>query len=327
MQTSVLTTITGYSLLCQYRPSPSVVPTFCQPGFFFNEPEHVQQQSSGPFYVLTALNTHTGLAEARCSFFADSDKVVSPMAAPFGSIEFTGALPDAVLDQFLNTLIETVQTSGRVSSLRLVNYPQCYAPEQVARLSVKLSERGFQLVGTNPTFFLPITDISFEAVVVPAERRRLRKCRKAGFQVAHGPLPAVATVVNFIGETRQFQGYPLTIHPDYLTDLLRRFSEHFLVFSVWDGSRLAALTIAIRVRQDILYTFLPATHPDYQRFSPMVMLLDGLFVYCQQHRIQLLDLGTALDENGQPKPGLMRFKRNVGAQESPKLVFEKRFRR
>ncbi|GAB4027621.1 hypothetical protein GCM10028773_59450 [Spirosoma koreense] len=59
----------------------------------------------------------------------------------------------------------------------------------------------------------------------------------------------------------------------------------------------------------------------------MVMLLDGLFVYCQQHRIQLLDLGTALDENGQPKPGLMRFKRNVGAQESPKLVFEKRFRR
>ena len=81
--------------------------------------------------------------------------------------------------------------------------------------------------------------------------------------------------------------------------------------------------MAIRVRDDILYNFLPASNPSYYAHSPMVMLMAELFGYCQRHRIQLLDLGTSLDGNQQPKPGLMRFKRNLGVRESPKLTFEK----
>lgn len=276
--------------------------------------------------MLTALNQRTGRTEARCAIFLHSSVAVSPIAAPFGSIEFAETLPDQVLDMFLNSLIEAVQTNGTLTTLRLVNYPHCYAPEQATRLSVRLPEHGFRLIENNQTFFLPITSCqSFEHNLVPAERRRLRKCREADFQVEHLPSPDIANVVNFLQETRQQQGYPLTLRPEYLADLVQQFPEQFLVFSVNDGPKLAALTVAVRVREDILYNFMPASHPAYRTFSPMVMLTDGLFTYCQQQGIKLLDLGTSLDGNNQSKPSLIRFKRNLGAQESPKFVFEKYF--
>ena len=115
----------------------------------------------------------------------------------------------------------------------------------------------------------------------------------------------------------------MTISPERLITLLHEFPDQFAVFTVMDRDIIAALTVAIRVRHDILYNFLPASNSDYQTFSPMVMLTDGLFTYCRQQGIHLLDLGVSLDANHQPKPGLMRFKRNLGAQESPKLIFEK----
>lgn len=272
--------------------------------------------------MLTALNQRTGRTEARCAVFFHSEGVVSPGAAPFGSIEFAETLPDRVLDAFLDSLIETVRANAAGTTLRLVNYPHCYAPEQAARLTVKLPGYGFRLIETNQTFFLPITTENFAQIIVPAERRRLRKCREAGFQVKQRLSPDVADVVNFLQQTRQQQGYQLTVRPEYLVSLLQKFPEQFLVFTVNDGPKLAALTVSVRVRDDILYNFLPASHPAYRTFSPMVMLTDGLFTYCQQQGIRLLDLGTSLDSDNQPKPSLIRFKRNLGAQESPKLIFE-----
>lgn len=315
--------MTDYTILCQDNPTFSTIPNFCQPGFFFNDPEHLQQQTTGPFWLLSAINQRTGQAEARCAFFVGADKAISPGAAPFGSIEFTETLPTSVLDALLDALIEAAQRAGSFATLRLVNYPHCYASKQAARLTVKLTEHGFRLTENHQTFFLPITTGNFGDTIVPAERRRLRKCHDTGFQWQQWTSPNVIHVVDFLLETRQQQGYSLTICPDDLARLLQKFPEQFLIFTVNDGPRLAALTVAVRVRKDLLYTFLPASHPDYRTFSPMVLLTEGLYTYCQQQGIRLLDLGTSLDEKNQPKPSLMRFKRNLGAQESPKLVFEK----
>jgi hypothetical protein len=135
----------------------------------------------------------------------------------------------------------------------------------------------------------------------------------------------VEAVTAFLVSTRQQQGYALTLPPDRLGQLLRTFPDQFPVFVVSDGATLAALTVAVRVRADILYSFLPASSTDYHTYSPMVLLTDGLVSYCQAQHIRMLDLGVSLDGDRQPKPSLIRFKRNLGAQESPKLVFEKRF--
>ncbi|QDK81843.1 GNAT family N-acetyltransferase [Spirosoma sp. KCTC 42546] len=313
-----------YTILLQQNPKPADVPEFHQCGFLFNDYNHLRQQDEGYLYLLTALNKTTRRADARCAFFIRSNEAVSPQAAPFGSIEFSKTLPEPVLVNFLDLLVETARTVD-VASLRIVNYPNCYAPEQASLLTTHLINHGFRIRETSQTFFLPITANPFEQTITPAERRRLHKCREAGFQFMHWKTPDISKVIEFLQGTRYQKGYPLTIAPEKLTNLLRGFPNHVSVFTVNDGVKPIALTVAVRVREDIVYNFLPASHPAYHTFSPMVMLIGELFAYCQKQKIKLLDLGVSLDDNHQPKPSLIRFKRNLGAQESPKLVFEKLF--
>ena len=314
----------GYTILRQQNPLPAAVPRFSQPGFFFNDAGHICQQSTQPFCVIAALNSTTGQADARCTFFIGPDCAVSPAAAPFGSIEFVQTLPDSVLNDVLDALIDEARSIS-VPTLRLVNYPHCYAPEQARRLTKCLLDREFRLTSNDHTSFLPVTGDTFSGTIVASERRRLKKCQRARFQFRHWCCPDADTVVSFVVRTRQQRGHQLTLPPDRLKNLLQTFPDRFPVFVVRDGATVAALMVAVRVRHDILYNFMPASDPDYHVYSPMVMLVDGLFGYCQHQQIQLLDLGTSLDGNHQPKPGLMRFKRNLGAQESPKLTFEKSF--
>lgn len=297
---------------------------FFQDGFFFNTPDHLNQQSTGGAHTVTALNRMTHQTEARCTFFVQSGRAISPAAAPFGSVEFIQTLPDAVLGDLIDALVDEARET-RAPTLRLVNYPHCYAPEQAHRLTEQLLRRGFRITAADQNFFLPIGSDAFEATIDASERRRLRKCRRAGFRVEHGCCSDLDAVMSFLVRTRQQQGYQLTLPSDCLRHLIQTFPDQFLVFRVLDGSAIAALTVAVRVRDDILYNFLPASDPAYHAYSPMVLLTDGLFAYCQKRQIRLLDLGMSLDENHQPKPSLMRFKRNLGAQESPKLTFEKIF--
>lgn len=297
---------------------------FLQNGFFFNTPAHIHQQSAGTARTLLAVNTLTNQAEAQCTFFVNDDQARSPAAAPFGSVEFIETLSESVLNDFLDALLTAVAVTG-VSTFRLVNYPHCYAPEQARRLTEQLLERGFSIPSANPTFYLPIANDPFETTIHASERRRLKKCQRAGFRFEHWQQPDIDAVTEFLVSTRQQQGYALTLPPDRLRQLLHIFPNQFPVFVVSDGNRITALTMAVRVRADILYSFLPASSPDYHTYSPMVLLTDGLVTYCRQQRIQLLDLGVSLDGDHQSKPSLIRFKRHLGAQESPKLVFEKRF--
>ena len=309
-----------YQIICQSAYDLRSITPFSQPGFFFNEPLHLQQQ--GRFHLLTAFNSCTRQTDARCAFFVQPTYALSPLAAPFGSVEFTENLPDQLLDAFIGSLLQEAQCLGAIT-LRLVHYPTCYAPVQTERLTAKLLAHGFKITENHATFFLRVGEHDFERGLVSAERRRLRKAGRMGFRVAYQLHPNVDDVISFVQETRQRKGYSLTIAPEQVRNLLRNYPDRYAVFAVMDGQTTAALTITVRVRHDVLYSFLPASNPDYATYSPMVLLTDGLFRYCQQQQIRLLDLGLSLDHNRQPKPSLMRFKRNLGAQESPKLVFER----
>ncbi|MCX6219199.1 GNAT family N-acetyltransferase [Spirosoma sp.] len=312
-----------YTFLVQHTPHPPDIPTFCQPGFFFNEYAHLRQQDNGSFYLISAVNRFTQKAEARCAFFIHSTDALSPAAAPFGSIELSETLPTTVLSTFVAVLITTAHKLGS-TRIRLLTYPRCYAPLQSDHLLWVLAKHKFVIADSNTSSFLPIDDEPFVTKLAPAARRRLRKCREVEFIFAHQQPTNVGDVVTFIRRTRQQQGYPLPLEPEQLIDLLQSFPEQFSVFTVTNGPSLAAVMITVRVRHDILYTFLPASDPAYHAFSPMILLIDGLYSHCQQHGIHLLDLGVSLDASRQPKPSLLRFKRNLGAQESPKYTLERR---
>lgn len=297
------------------------LPPFGQPGFFFNEPAHLQQQG-GSWHQIVAVNTVTGLVDGRCAFFRRGQQAISPLAAPFGSVEFAPALPDAALASLIQQLIDSAKAAG-ATSLRLVNHPDCYAPDQAHRLSHQLHEHGFRTAATYENSHLTITGQPFEQSINPAEQRRLRKCRVTGFRFSHGSCPDLSLVIAFICRVRQQRSHTLTIEPDRLSQLIQTFPDRFPVVGVWDADQLIALAITVRISPDILYYFLPVSDPAYDAYSPMVLLIDGLWQYCQQQRIGLLDLGVSLDGDRTPKSSLLQFKRNLGAQTSAKTVFER----
>ena len=295
-------------------------PTFPD-GFFFNNPEHLHQQTNGIVHWLLVQNPLTGQVDIQCAFGVRGEVALSPMAAPFGSIEFAETVSPVALGKFANALIEKARLTG-CKRLRLVNYPHCYAPRTIHRLVHMLTERGFDIIKNTPTFYLPVSPVSLTKRMNAQERQRLRKGQRAGLVALLWANPCVATVVDFIRESRRQQGYPLTISMDCLSCLLTRFPEEFPVFMVRDGQIIATLCVCVRVRHDILYAFLPADNPNYKTLSPMVMLIDHLYQYSQYAGISLLDLGPSLDANHAPKPSLARFKQNMGAITSPKMTFE-----
>lgn len=312
-----------YIITRQYNPSEENVPTFGEQGFFFNEWIHLRQQSTHPIHLLTVFNTETRQAEARCAFFDTDPLARSPAAAPFGSVEFIETLPDAALQTLVRSLSDEAHRAGQ-TQLIIVNYPHCYAPLQADRLTRLLLQQGFQLTDNQANYFISVTDCPLEAHMHMQERRRLRKGRLAGLTFDHWEAPVISEVIDFWYASRQQQGYELTLPPERLLQLLAQFPERFPVFVVRSKQTIAALSIGVRVRNDILYNFLPVDNLAFRHLSPMVFLLNGLYAYCQDQAIRVLDLGVSLDANRQPKPSLEHFKRNMGAMASPKLIFEKR---
>ncbi len=316
------TSANGYTIQVQDNPQAGDVPTFRPDGFFFNDFSHLRQQSSLPLHLLTALNPATHQAEARCAFFDNGPVASSPGAAPFGSVEFDNNLPDAVLGELLYTLTDKARQDS-CASVRMVNYPNCYAPQQADRLTNHLLEQCYQMVRDDANFYLTVGSDSLDRQMHSQERRRLTKCHRAGFQFAEWQQPPIADVLAFLTQSRAQQQYPLTLPASRLACLLTRFPDKFSVFTVRNGADIASLAVTVRVSSDILYYFLPADNLAYRSFSPAVMLIDGLFGYCQQECIKLLDLGVALDHHHEFKPSLAQFKQNLGAVSSPKRVFEK----
>ena len=148
-----------YRILRQSDLQTTISPPFFQDGFLFNTPDHLRQQSEQDSRTVTALNQLTNQTEARCTFFIESNGAISPVAAPFGSLEFIDSLPDSVLSGLIDALIDEAYATG-APTLRLVNYPHCYAPEQAQRLTEQLLQRGFRVVAADQNFFLPITQYS-----------------------------------------------------------------------------------------------------------------------------------------------------------------------
>jgi hypothetical protein len=313
---------------------------FWQAGFLFNQWRHLRQQRPGQMpWLVQAVNRQTGLSEARCAIWSASDEaaggpVVSPAAAPFGSVEFAPTLPDAVLAEFVDVLLETVQKLN-TNKFIIRHYPAIYAPDQTARLRSVLAEKGVQEVANYENSHLAVTDAPFADGLAPAARRRLRQAHQAGLRWVEWPQNRLDEAIAFIVQSRARQDYPLTLPPDRLRHLFS-VSDAFRIMAVVDttivdttvvddstsaNTVIASLAVTVQVSPAVLYYFLPVDNLDYRHLSPAILLTEGLYNFCQQNAVRLLDLGVSLNDDRTEKPSLLRFKRGLGAQASAKLVF------
>ncbi len=77
-----------------------------------------------------------------------------------------------------------------------------------------------------------------------------------------------------------------------LEETVKKFKRDFFLFEVNENETKAAAAIVIRVNKKILYTFYYAHENQFNRISPTVFLLSGIYSFAHENRYQLIDLGT-----------------------------------
>ena len=315
--------VSSYVIQYYENDSSQVLTSFGASGFLYNDDRHLRTQGNQAFHHFCIIDQQTGQPVARCTFFQQSSRWYSPFSAPFGSLECTILLPASILDSLIER-IESVMRSLAIESVLIKQPPDCYAPEQTAYFMERLLKKDFRIIADPVAHYIPVTDENLSCRMAAQEMQRLRKAERAGFTFRQLTEPQPDLVIAYWQQRRAGQQYPLTIAPEQLRRLLTGMPDRFPVFVVEAGGEWAAMSVCVRVSDTILYHFLPVDSAQYRRFSPMVMLIHGLYHYCREQGIRLLDLGVSLDEEQLPKPGLMRFKRNMGGIPSPKLTVEKR---
>ncbi len=290
--------------------------------YLYNTPRHLAtQRTNQPFSIEVWDNERQQVVAL---FHADSDgeTAISLPNAPFGGLEFAPGIPAEVLTQMLS-FIEATCREQNLTRLNIKLPPVSYDEKKSFFLKELYENQGFTVGSSFMNHHIPVDETLFINKIHPSERKRLRKCRRAGFVAEEWHNPNPEQVFSFLAESRQRQGYSLSLDFDQLQKVLTKLPDEVKVFVVKAGTEIVSLTVAIRVNRRILYNFCPADNLDYRAFSPTVLLNCALYDYAQNDGIELIDLGVSLDHFGNEKASLIRFKENLGGKPSLKLTYSK----
>ena len=209
-------------------------------------------------------------------------------------------------------------------SLEIQLPPECYAGAEKDWLMPLLEEAGFQIVWTDLNFHLPV-DGPIRRHLHRSERWKLNKSERLGFAFHRVLRPDWLQVHAFILASRIRKGYSLSMTPDELRESAAKFPGRYRVWQVLSpANELAAIAVSIDVSSEIEYVFYTADDPVFRKWSPVVMLIAGIYEAALAEKKQILDLGTA-SLKGMINPGLAAFKRFLGGQPSPKHRIRKTY--
>ncbi|WP_460612098.1 hypothetical protein [Hymenobacter seoulensis] len=290
-------------------------------------PAHLaRQQSPGErlHFFLEDEEANLTLAQLHVFLSADGQLGRSPWQAPFGAIQAASQVSAEVLTRFLQEVERQLAARG-VRRLTLRPHAFAYDAPASARLTQVLQRLGYEVVLAEINNHLPLQR-DFAQHLHPSERRRLKKCERHGLRFEQEPPLLLPLAYEFLQRCRAEKGQDLSLPLERLQELFREFPDNHFLFSVRDAQgEWAALTVAIRVNEEVLYNFYPASPLAYNAFSPVVLLNAGLHAFGQASNMRLLDLGTSTLPEGLNQP-LLQFKRHLGGVPSLKLTFEKQLR-
>ena len=322
---------------------------------FFNSYQYVDYQATEQVYTFVLTDDSKQKALAFFYLFVDNKNGLSPKRGSYGSFEISEKLTISSLQNFIKSIINFCKELD-LEKIEIKHFPTCYDVKRSEIIERALLQSGFTILLNYENQYLEITDSSFETKLHSSEKRRLQKCFKAGFIFEEIQQPDIEQVYNFISKNRSELGYKVTFELEDLQTWFRLFcgfscsgfaiqnqidigcsgfviqsqinedlqsisKNIYQVFCVKENQKIIALTLTVNVAEGILYNFCPADDLAYRTFSPAVLLTKGLYEYCQKKKIKCLDLGVSIDSEGQSKPDLLRFKKNLGAVNSEKRVF------
>ncbi len=309
-------------------PAPPRQPLAFAPWLFLRPDHQALRPGAGPvlsFYLEEPARAQgpagRTLAQLHIGLDAATGVAHSPGQAPFGAVQAVPGVPVAALHQLLAAAEAALYRRGQ-RRLALRGHPFCYDPAAAAQLAEVLRQRGYAVPLAEQNYHLESAR-DFAAHLHSSERRRLHKCQRHGFVFEQEPPLLLPAAHAFIAACRQERGQAAPLPLPRLQALFRAFPrEHFLFSVRTPAGEWAALTLAIRVGERVLYNFYPASPLRFNAFSPVVLLTAGLHEFARANGVAVLDLGTST-LGGQPNVSLLQFKRHLGGVAGLRLSWEK----
>ena len=220
-------------------------------------------------------------------------------------------------------LIEKIQDWSRTNNIAFLTircFPEVYDKGQSEIIQRALVRSGFAIKCEDITQVVPI----FEKMDLNIhKKRRIRKCLALGFTFRQVGVDLLSESYSLIVESRNQKAYPITMTMKELERMFILFPEDYLLFGIFDKSKMIATSVCIKINSKILYSFYIGDDIAYRSLSPVTLLISGIYDFCQLHRYELLDLGISTDM-GILNNSLYAFKKSFGSFDSRKLTFEKK---
>lgn len=287
----------------------------------FNTPDFFSLQAESGWLSFYVLDVEGARAVAVMYVHLEDGHARTPLRAPFGSVESSGEMNPRTLFDFITYVEDQLKRRG-ASDFSIKNPPRGYDPEFISLLETFLLNRKYVLSSAEAGAVVAVTDTPFMKVIRHSEALRLRQARNAGFEFVLLPEDRLEAVYHFIAACHQVKGYSMSIALGDLRKTIDKFPDRYVLSAVMDQEHMRAAAVSIRVTDHILYNFMVNHEKRFNALSPPIMLMEGLYGYCQANQITLFDLGTsALD--GDPNFSLLAFKLHMGAAPTTKFSFYK----
>ncbi len=281
-------------------------------GYMFNSPGfQALKGGRGRYFTLQ----DGGHILARLGFRLVEGAAISGYEATFGSVD---CLPGTTEEQKQFFLGQVIQKLGRENLQEVVirHRPQAYG----GNWHKIFTGLGFTVVQQEVNQHLLINGEAFRQQIKYNEQKKLKQAIKAGYVFRQLTLKELAGVYALVADTRNRKGYPVSMQLPDLQEAFVALPNNYHLFGLYADNELIAASVSIRVSSRVLYNFYHADAAAYRSTSPLVMLLAKIYRYCQQHHIEILDLGVS-SENGLLNKGLFTFKKNLGCQQSGKNTY------
>jgi len=289
----------------------------------FNTEKHLLLQTTENWHSYSVLDKRYNTVSAIIYINVIDGVAQSPLRSPFGSYEISPDLSPFIIFQFLEFVDARLKAKG-VSRIIIKEPPTLYNSERAALMHTFMLNLGYHVVDAEVGAVIQVTENSFASYPGASSRRKLRQSYNEGLVFKKLESEWLSDVYLFVLACRKQRGYSLSMSLAEIKKSADQCKEEFMFFGVFKEDKIAAATIAVQVKKDILYNFFMAHAHEFDQLSPAIMLVEGLYDYCRQNDIRLLDLGTSA-VNKKPNFGLIEFKLNIGATPTSKFTFEKNF--
>lgn len=299
---------------------PEMTPDF-EPAIF-NTPEYFAPQDTTGWLSFYILNDRTRTASASLHFHLQGSLARSPFKAPFGSVDCGENMHPTLLFDFLNFVEEELKMTG-VEGVYLKNPPRAYSPARLSLLETFLLNQKYIVAEAESGAVISVNEAPFASVIRHSEMLRLQQARSAGFAIRRMPDKRITQVYAFIARCHAEKGYKISISAQELEATVNRFPGRYLLFGIFDGERMISACVSIMVKAGIIYNFLLNHDRQYNSVSPPLLLLEGVYDYCRENSIRILDLGTSAFAD-KPNFSLLDFKLHLGGVPTTKFSFYKK---